>query len=126
MLCYSLYARSSPFHIGGMGMTHYKEKDNNPYLNRTFLTFVFLAAFIPILCIALCLCVAPSTDADLHFKLILLTIVCLTVLFAVEYMVLCLYVIIPTNMQEECAQTLKTLIVLGFGTICGLLGGRTI
>lgn len=61
-----------------------------------------------------------------HFELVFLTIVGLTVVFVISYLIFCLYVVMPTSMQEDCAETLRTLITLGFGTICGLLGGRTL
>lgn len=65
-------------------------------------------------------------DADIYFKLILSTIVCLTVVFVISYLIICLCVVMPTSIQEGCAETLRTLITLGFGTICGLLGGKSI
>lgn len=65
-------------------------------------------------------------NVNSHFNLIFITIVCLTVVFAIAYLLLCIYIIVPTNMQEDCAGMFKLLIILGFGTICGLLGGKAL
>lgn len=65
-------------------------------------------------------------DINSNFKLVFLTIVGLTFIFAFAYVLLCITADEPTDMEEGCAETLKTLITLGFGTVCGLVGGKSL
>lgn len=66
---------------------------------------------------------AKSKVINAHFKFLISIIVTLTVVFVIAYLLLCFCVDVPTQLQEDCAGTLETLITFGFGTICGLFSG---
>jgi hypothetical protein len=65
-------------------------------------------------------------DVNSHFKLIFLTVTIFTVFLILVYVALCCLIDTPTKMQEDLVGMLQLLIPLGFGSICGLLGGKSL
>jgi len=65
-------------------------------------------------------------DVNSHFKLIFATITGLTVFFVILYFILCCLINSPNDMQKNFTRMLQLLIPLGFGAICGLIGGKSL
>lgn len=70
----------------------------------------------------------PSSAVTIssHFKLVFLSVLGLTIAFVIGYLAISVLFSNPTPGQQAAAETLKALLMAGFGAIVGLLGGKTI
>jgi hypothetical protein len=65
-------------------------------------------------------------DINSHFKLIFIAILIMTGFFAIATFYITVAIAAPTPMQEDLYHNLVTLTFTGFGTLCGLIGGKSV